>query len=213
MAEAAGFPSGTVYVVDDDYDVRESLSMLLRSMGLRAAAFASAGEFLGAAGADPEGCLVADVRMPGMSGLELQEELARRGVLLPVIVITGHADVPMAVTAMKGGAVDFLEKPFSDQTLLDRVHGALRLDAERRTRRATAGDLGARLARLTPRERQVLERVVAGKPNKVIARELGLSTRTVEIHRARVMEKMQARSLADLVRLAGDAGGMARPGD
>ncbi len=206
MADAAEFRSGTVYVVDDDYDVRESLCMLLRSLGMRAAAFASAGEFLGAAGPDPEGCLVADVRMPGMSGLELQQELARRGIPLPVIVITGHGDVPTAVTAMKGGAVDFLQKPFSDQALLDRVHGALRLYAAGRARRALAEELSARLAGLTPREREVLQRVAAGKPNKIIARELGLSTRTVEIHRARVMKKMRARSLADLVRMTDAAG-------
>jgi len=201
MADRAAIASGTVHVVDDDYDVRESLTMLLRSLGLRAAAYGSAAEFLEAVGPDPEGCLVVDVRMPGMSGLELQAELARRGVPLPAIVITGHADVPMAVAAMKGGAVDFLQKPFSDQALLDRVHEALRHDAEWRARRASVGDLGTRLARLTPREREVLERVTAGKPNKIIARELNLSTRTVEIHRARVMEKMRARSLADLVRM------------
>ncbi len=201
MADPAAIASGTVHVVDDDYDVRESLTMLLRSLGLCAAAYGSAAEFLEAADPDLEGCLVVDVRMPGMSGLELQAELARRGMPLPAIVITGHADVPTAVAAMKGGAVDFLQKPFSDQALLDRVHEALRRGAEWRARRALAGDLGTRLARLTSREREVLERVAAGKPNKIIARELNLSTRTVEIHRARVMEKMRARSLADLVRM------------
>ncbi|HSD61003.1 MAG TPA: response regulator [Burkholderiales bacterium] len=194
-------PAGSVYVVDDDYDVRASLALLLRSVGLEAQCFESAAALLAVVGPECAGCVVADVRMPGMSGLELQRELARRGIALPLLMITGHADVPTAVQAMKSGALDFLQKPFSDQALLDRVHAALRLDAEHRRRRSTRDDVQARLAALTPREREVMERVVAGKPNKIVARELGLSTRTVEIHRARLMEKMGAGSLAELVRL------------
>lgn len=194
-------PAGSVYVVDDDYDVRASLALLLRSVGIEAKCFDSAAALLAAVGPESAGCVVADVRMPGMSGLELQRELARRGIALPLLMITGHADVPTAVQAMKSGALDFLQKPFSDQALLDRVQAALRLDAERRRERSTQADVQARLAALTPREREVMDRVVAGKPNKIVARELALSTRTVEIHRARLMEKMGARSLAELVRL------------
>jgi FixJ family two-component response regulator len=196
-----GAVAAGVFVVDDDYDVRASLALLLRSVGIEARCFDRAEALLAALGPDSAGCVVADVRMPGMSGLELQRELAARGLALPFIVITGHADVPMAVAAMKSGALDFLEKPFSDQALLDRVQAALRLDAARRRERGVEAAVRERLAALTPREREVMERVVAGKPNKIVARELGLSTRTVEIHRARLMEKMQARSLAELVRL------------
>jgi FixJ family two-component response regulator len=193
--------AGAVFVVDDDYDVRNSLALLLRSVGIEARCFDTAEALLAALGADSTGCVVTDVRMPGMSGLELQQELARRGLALPLIMITGHADVPMAVAAMKSGALDFLEKPFSDQALIDRVQAALRLDAARRERRGAEAAAHERLAALTPREREVMERVIAGKPNKIVARELQVSTRTVEIHRARVMEKMGARSLAELVRI------------
>jgi two-component system response regulator FixJ len=193
--------TGSVFVVDDDYDVRASLALLLRSVGIEARCFDSAEALLSALAPESAGCVVADVRMPGMSGMELQQELERRGLALPFIFITGHADVPMAVAAMKAGALDFLEKPFSDQALLDRVQAALRLDAARRRERAAHAAVRERLAALTPREREVMERVVAGKPNKIVARELGLSTRTVEIHRARLMEKLGARSLAELVRM------------
>ena len=193
--------AGSVFVVDDDYDVRSSIALLLRSVGIEARCFDTAEALLAALDAASAGCVVTDVRMPGMSGLELQRELARRGLALPVILVTGHADVPMAVGAMKSGALDFLEKPFGDQQLIDRVQAALRLDAARREERGAAAAVRDRLAGLTPREREVMELVVTGKPNKIIARELGLSTRTVEIHRARVMEKMGAGSLAELVRM------------
>ena len=192
----------TVFVVDDDADLRESLGWLIESAGLRVKTFSTAEEFL--AGYEPEEpcCLVLDVRMPGLSGLDLQEELTRRGVPPPIIIVTGHAKVPMAVRALKGGAIDFLQKPFSDQALLDRVRQAIDLD--RRTRQARAEDakVVTLLSRLTPREREVMDLVIAGKPNKIIADDLGISPKTVEIHRARVMEKMQAGSVAELVRLA-----------
>jgi FixJ family two-component response regulator len=193
--------AGSVFVVDDDYDVRASIALLLRSVGVEARCFDSAETLLAALDGGSAGCVVTDVRMPGMSGLELQQELARRGLALPLIMITGHADVPMAVAAMKAGALDFLEKPFGDQQLIDRVQAALRLDAARREERGAEAAVRERLAGLTPREREVMEHVIAGKPNKIIARELDLSTRTVEIHRARVMEKLGARSLAELVRM------------
>ena len=147
------------------------------------------------------GCLVLDIRMPGLGGLELQEELIKRGNTLPIIFITGHGDVPMAVEAMQKGAVDFIQKPFRDQELLDRVREALATDEERREEQQLHAKVNERLSRLTNREREVFDLVVTGKPNKVIAYELGVSQRTVEIHRARVMEKMQARSLADLVKM------------
>jgi FixJ family two-component response regulator len=193
----------TVYIVDDEPAIRDSLAMLLRSVGLRAQTFPSATAFLEAYGPELSGCLVADVRMPGMSGLELQEALAARESALPVIIITGHGDVAMAVRAMKAGAADFIEKPFNEQVLLDAVHRAL---ASRKPgggpSSAGRAELEARVAALTPREKEVLLLVADGRPNKVVATRLGLSTRTVEVHRAKVMEKMQARSLAELVRMA-----------
>lgn len=192
----------TVHVVDDEPAIRDSLAMLLRSVGLATRTFPSAGAFLEAFGPQTDGCLVADVRMPGMSGLELQEALAARGSTLPVIIITGHGDVAMAVRAMKAGAADFIEKPFNEQLLLDAVHRAL---ASRRPSAAQGpgrAELEARVATLTPREREVMLLVAEGRANKVVATRLGLSTRTVEVHRAKVMEKMQARSLAELVRMA-----------
>ncbi len=195
-------PEGTVFVVDDDAAMRDSLRWLIESVGLRVEAFATADDFL--ARHDPErpGCLVLDVRMPGMSGLELQDELARLDVRLPAIVITGHADVPMAVRAVKGGALDFLQKPFSDQVLLDRIRQALDLDRRRRRAAAQRRDALRRRELLTAREREVMDRIVAGKSNRVIAAELGLSPKTVEVHRAHVMEKMQVATLAELIRLA-----------
>jgi FixJ family two-component response regulator len=194
----------TVHIVDDDDGVRSSIRMLMKSVGLPAVTFASAQEFL--TGYQPErgGCLVLDIRMPGMSGLELQQELNRRGAVIPVIFITGHGDVPMAVEAMRHGAFEFLQKPFRDQELIDRVQQAMQRDQETRESLREHARIQARLASLTPRECEVMELLTAGKANKVMAHELGLSQRTVEIHRARVMEKMEARSLAQLVRMTLD---------
>ena len=189
-----------IYVVDDDEAVRDSLTMLLRAVGLPGKAFSSAAAFLESYDPEQHGCLVADIRMPGMSGLELQDELNRRGAPIPLVFITGHGDVPMAVDAMKSGALDFIEKPFRDQDLLDRVHQALAWDKERRSENLKTLAIRERLVTLTPRETQVMERVVQGQANKVIAMDLGVSQRTVEIHRARVMEKMGVRSVAKLVR-------------
>lgn len=191
--------SQTVFVVDDDEAVRQSLALLIRSMGLVAEVFASAQAFLAACDPQRSGCMLLDIRMPGMSGLELQEELQRRAVDLPVIFITGHGDVAMAVRAMKSGAVDFIEKPFNDQQLLDRINHSLEIDRLARNARAEHSNLAARLELLSPREREVMARIVAGQANKVVAIELGLSERTVEIHRAKMMTKTGARSLAELV--------------
>lgn len=191
----------TVYVVDDDEAVRDSLALLLHSVGLYASVFESARDFLEQVASDQPGCLVLDVRMPGMSGMELVQRLHERNCTLPIIIITGHGDVPMAVEAMKLGAMDFLQKPFRDQELLDRIQQAL---ARSETEWTVARDrdcIRQRLDELTPREQQVLEQLLDGKPNKVIASDLALSQRTVEIHRARIMDKMQARSLATLVRM------------
>jgi len=195
-----------VFVVDDDEAVRNSLRLLLKSLGMPAVTLGSAEEFL--AGYDPEqpGCIVLDVRMPGMTGPELQDELNRRGAIIPVIFITGHGDVPMAVEAMQHGAVDFLQKPFSDRDLTDRIQRALSADHRNRALLGEKDQIRARMAMLTPRERQVLELVTRGKSNKVIAGDLGVSQRTVEIHRAHVTEKMGATSLAHLVRMTIIAG-------
>jgi FixJ family two-component response regulator len=195
-------PKPTVFIVDDDAAVRDSLGLLLRSMGLPVETFESARAFLDAGRDSRQGCLVLDIRMPGMSGLELQLELVARHSLLPIIFITGHGDVPMAVEAMQAGAVDFIQKPFRDQDLLDRINQALEKDALGRRMLAERAQIRRRLETLTPREREVLAMIVAGKANKVIAGDLNLSQRTVEIHRARVMEKMGAHSLAHLVRMA-----------
>ena len=191
----------TVHVVDDDDAVRSSLRLLLKSAGLPTIAHASAQEFLAAWDGDQPGCLVLDVRMPGMSGIELQAELNQRGAIIPVIFISGHGDIPMAVEAIQHGAFDFLQKPFRDQDLIDRVQRALASDAEHRQLLQQRETLRERLESLTPREQEVLELVTQGKANKVMAGDLGVSQRTVEIHRARVMEKMGAQSLAQLVRM------------
>lgn len=189
----------TVFVVDDDAAVRQSLVLLIRSMALPVAAFESAQDFLARGDPGHPGCLVLDIRMPGMSGLELQDELARCAFSLPIIFITGHGDVAMAVRAMKNGAVDFIEKPFSDQVLLERINRALEEDRTRRQVREDRAEIVRRVETLSPREREVMERIVAGQANKVVAIELGLSERTIEIHRAKVMTKTGARSLAELV--------------
>lgn len=189
-----------VFVVDDDLAVRESLEVLLRSAGHEVENFDSAAAFLAAYREQP-GCLLLDIRMPGMTGLELQARLNERRMILPVIFVTGHGDVPMAVEAMQGGAVDFLQKPFKDEELLERIASALARDAANRAVLQELEVIRARLGSLTPREAEVMRLVVAGKANKVIAGDLALSQRTVEIHRARVMEKMHAASLAHLVRM------------
>lgn len=194
----------SVFVVDDDDAVRNSLRLLLKSVGLPTVAFASAREYLDSWHPAQPGCLVLDVRMPGMSGLELQEELNRRGAIIPVIFISGHGDIPMAVEAIQHGAFDFLQKPFRDQDLIDRVQRALAADHANRQSLAQQDVLRQRYGSLTPREQEVLVLVTKGKANKVMAGDLDISQRTVEIHRARVMEKMGAQSLAQLVRMAMD---------
>ena len=191
----------TVFVVDDDDAVRGALAMLMRSAGLAVEVFASAIEFLDRYERGTEGCLLLDVRMPDMSGLELQERLVEEKIDLPVIIITGHGDVPMAVRAIKAGAFDFVEKPFINDVLLERVQKALDVNRQQASRGAWQGNVSKRLAMLTPREGQVLEMVVSGLSNKAIASELGITDRTVEIHRAKVMRKMEAGSLAELVRM------------
>jgi len=194
-------PVETVIVVDDDEAVRSSLRLLMKSVGLAVETYGSAADFLSAYNAAVPGCLVLDVRMPGMSGLELQEQLNLKGAIIPVIFVTGHGDVPMAVEAMQHGAFDFLQKPFRDQDLLDRIQRALATDRENRAQLTQKDQIRARLESLTPREREVLQLMTRGRPNKLMAADLGLSQRTIEIHRARVMEKMQAASLAQLVRM------------
>src|SRR5581483_5420270 len=197
---------GTVFVVDDDADVRDSVCALLESADFACEPFDSALAFLAAYTPDRHGCVIADVRMPDMDGMTLQEELNRRGSALAVIVMTGHADVPLAVRAMKSGAVDFIEKPFDDEVLIASVKRALAQSVSTREHASAAQRAGALIATLSVRERQVLELLVSGRSNKVIAYELDISPRTVEIHRAHVMEKMEARSLSDLVRAALAAG-------
>jgi len=190
-----------VYIVDDDDAIRDSLSLLMRSVGLASETHESAADFLQAYEPDKLSCLIADIRMPGLSGLELQQELNERHAEVPIIFITGHGDVPMAVKAMQAGAMDFIQKPFRDQDLLDKIHKALQEDRERRNARREVSVIRERLDTLTPRETEVMQKVVQGCANKVIAMDLGVSQRTVELHRARVMHKMGVRSLAELVRL------------
>lgn len=189
-----------VYVVDDEEDVRAGVALLLRSVGLAVTTYASGAELLAAVEPQVAGCLVLDVRLPEISGLELQEQLNLRGVRLPIVFISGHGDIPMAVRAVRAGALDFLEKPFSDQALLERVHRALELDRERRRSGAEQAAVEERLQRLTPRETEVLELLLEGKVNKLIARALDVSTRTVEIHRARILHKMEVENAQQLVR-------------
>jgi RNA polymerase sigma factor (sigma-70 family) len=190
-----------VMVVDDDSGVRNAMRILLKSVGIDAMVYASAQEFLGAWQPSQAGCLVLDIRMPGMSGLELQQQLNLRGAVVPVIFMTGHGDIPMAVEAMQHGAFDFLQKPFRDQDLLDRIQRAIARDAERRESLGEHARIEAHLESLTAREREVLDLMVKGKQNKQIAQDLGVSPRTIEIHRSRVMEKMDAHSVAELVRM------------
>src|SRR6202162_3518965 len=190
-----------VYVVDDDDGMRRALDALLSTIGYKTAVFSRPSEFLANFKPDSAGCLVLDIRMPDMSGLELQQHLNRLGSMLPVIFITGHGDVPMAVQAMRDVAFEFIQKPIRDQDLLDRINHALKQDVENRNTVARRAEVLHRLESLTPRERQVMDLVVDGAANKVIAIDLDLSERTVEIHRAKVMEKMGARSVAHLVKL------------
>jgi len=192
-----------VYLVDDDDAVRDALGLLLRSIGLECEPYASAIEFLERYDPKRQSCLVADIRMPGLSGLDLQQRMNDRHAEVPIIFITGHGDVPMAVNAMKAGAVDFMQKPFRDQDLIDRIQKALAAAAQRQVTRADEEAIRARLALLTPREAEVMQRVVRGQANKVIAMDLGVSQRTVELHRARVMRKLKMRSLAELVHAVG----------
>lgn len=192
---------GTVFIVDDEEPIRDSIAMLMRSVGLRSQGFPDAHAFLAAYHPEEVGCVVLDVRMPRMSGLELQQELNRRGWTLPIIIVTGHGDVRMAVEAMREGALDFLQKPFNDDELIRRVQKALEHDTRHRQQSGDRDALTQRLASLTPREREVAQRIVTGQANKVIALELKLSERTVELHRARVMQKMGARGVAQLVQI------------
>ena len=192
----------TVYVIDDEQDVRDALRMLIKSVGLPVETFESALEFLDDYELDQPGCIVADIRMPGMSGLDLQQKLNAMGALIPVIIISGHADVPTAVRAIQDGAVDLLEKPFSDQLLLDKIQNAIRKDHESRVSHAEQSHLLRLYDSLTPREREIMAAVLVGKMNKVIAYELQITTRTVEMHRSHIMEKMGAKCLADLLRFA-----------
>lgn len=191
----------TVFIVDDDAMIRQAMGFLLQSVNLNYETYESADSFLASVTDDLSGCLVSDIRMPGTSGLELQDALARRGSTLPIIFISAHGDIPMAVEAMRKGALDFIQKPFRDQELLDRISAALKADRASQKSREEVSAIKERMARLTRREREVFDLVVAGKPNKIIAFTLNVSQRTVEIHRARVMEKMEARSLAELVRM------------
>ncbi len=192
----------TVFVLDDDQAVREALRWLVESVGLAVHTYGSAQAFLDDYDPQQPGCLVLDVRMPGASGIELQEELRDKGSEIPIIFITGHADVATAVRAMKAGAVDFIEKPFSDQLLLDHIHRSIKQDRERRAERERALEIMGRREKLTPRQRRVMDLVADGSSNRLIAQELGISLKTVEAHRAKVMEKMKAHSVAELVKLA-----------
>ena len=192
----------TVFVVDDDEAVANAFRYLIESVGLRVEVFTSPSTFIEKYDPERPGCLLLDVRMPAMSGFDLLDWLRQRGLDIPVIFVTGHGDVPMAVRAMKAGAIDFIEKPFRDQELLDQIHKAIRLDALNRRERARYAMIQERYQSLTEREREVMDLVVAGYANKVIADRLGLSAKTVEAHRAKVMEKMKARSLSQLVQMA-----------
>ena len=190
-----------VFVVDDDEPVRDAIGLLLDTVDIEHEEYASAQEFLDAYEKSRNGCLVLDIRMPGMSGLELQDHLLAENAPIPIVFITGHGDIPMAVEAMKKGALDFIRKPFRDQELLDRINEALQLAAERTDARQRVEEIDARFQTLSRREVEVFDRVAVGQANKVVALDLGISERTVEIHRSQVMKKMMARSLADLVRM------------
>jgi two-component system response regulator FixJ len=193
-------PEATVFIVDDEEGVRDSLQRLIQSVNIRTEAYASAPDFLAAYHPDKWGCLLLDIRMPGMSGLELQQKLATERITLPVLIITGYGDVPSAVRAMKTGAFEFIEKPFNKQTLLEKIQRAIESHQQHRETNAKRINVAERIDTLTPREIEVMRRVVSGQANKVIAFDLGISKKTVEAHRARVMEKMNVRTVAELVR-------------
>ena len=196
----------TVYVVDDDVSVRSALERLLKSVGVTVKTFSSAQEFLDQATPEESGCLIVDLRMPGMSGLDLQDQLSARQLSLPVIFLTGYGTVPASVQAMKAGAVDFLEKPVEDQTLINAVHKALETDRQSRLIQAEIKAIRQHVASLTPREYEVLPLIISGRLNKQVAAKLGTTEKTIKVHRARILEKMQCSSLAELVRLAAKAG-------
>ncbi len=195
-------PKAIVHIVDDDKAIRDSLGMLMKSVGFESRSYDSAEKFLDEADLYAPGCLIVDIRMQGMSGLELQQLLKNKDSKLPVIIITGHGDVPMAVQAMQAGAIDFLEKPYDNNVLVMRIKECLTDASESQDKLLFVADAKARLSRLTPRERQVMNLLVAGKHNKVIAKELAISVRTAEAHRAKVMKKLRAESLSDIVRLS-----------
>lgn len=198
----AKIPSQVVFVVDDDASMRDAISRLLNAVGLTVQTFASAREFLNRRLPDVPGCVVLDVRLPGLSGLDLQREMVERGIHIPVVFITGHGDIPMSVQAMKAGAVEFLTKPFRDQDLLDAVRSGIQLDRKEREERAELAELRDCVRQLTQREQEVMSLVVSGMLNKQIALQLGTSEKTIKIHRSQVMRKMRANSLADLVRMS-----------
>ncbi|MCU7799440.1 MAG: response regulator [gamma proteobacterium symbiont of Lucinoma myriamae] len=192
----------SVFIVDDDKQVRSALTLLMESVGLKAESFASAHDYLEQFDAAKPGCLILDVRMPGISGLDLQARLSAEVIHPPIIIITGHGDVPMAVRAVTAGAVDFIEKPFNNQSMLDNVHRAIELDAKQRGESSRLQDVEQRYNELTPREKEVLQFVIDGKRNKIIASEMHISQSTVEAHRSKVMDKMLAKTLSDLMRMA-----------
>ena len=198
----ARIPSQVVFVVDDDASMRDAISRLLNAVGLTVQTFTSAREFLNRRLPDVPGCVVLDVRLPGLSGLDLQREMVERGIHIPVVFITGHGDIPMSVQAMKAGAVEFLTKPFRDQDLLDAVRSGIQLDRKEREERAELAELRDCVRQLTQREQEVMSLVVSGLLNKQIALQLGTSEKTIKIHRSQVMRKMRATSLADLVRMS-----------
>jgi len=195
-------PGPTVFVVDDDQAVQNCVRRLVESIHLDVETFGSADEFLKACDPTRPGCIVLDVRMPGMSGLELQQRLIELGYTLPVIMLSGYGDVSVAVRAMKAGAVSFIEKPFNDHFLLDTIREAIRKDTQNRREQALAGEIQSRIARLTPREREVMDLLVAGNVSKAVAAKLRLSEKTIEVHRAHVMKKLEAKTIADLVRFS-----------